>query len=446
MCAAYDNVGSGLPMYLLATEIIGYGGHDFAFAPYGAYWRALQVVHAGAPQRAQGSIWCFIVSMGFLDLGLWGFFIERRSSLGLRFTVLLMHVMFVGAVFILDPTLDWRIHEEPWYIGLYGVLVLLTLVQYFYTAGSSPGYVIDVMRAGSMMHATFVNTAALSKQSNSRNGNTNSPTSHAQLQKLSAMTPTSWAQMVVDLYPPGSNSSNLFNTHHCLLGIGLALTAGLFRTVPPKSNGVLISTIMSLKNPHILLLLIIRVKVLLPTSFCSHLVLGTAMTVINASFNLIITAYGLEHALAKRTIVVFGEFLMWYISEETILCIWTAVLYIESLRLDVDKAWWKDFVGVILLAVLIFILIFLLLLWLFHSYIAVTNQTTYEVARRKRIFYLRGVPERVHPFSRGICRNLYDFCCSSQKGYILEAVPPREELEARAARYTCRDVICCRCC
>ncbi|AQK54205.1 Protein S-acyltransferase 10 [Zea mays] len=138
---------------------------------------------------------------------------ERRSSLGLRFTVLLMHVMFVGAVFILDPTLDWRIHEEPWYIGLYGVLVLLTLVQYFYTAGSSPGYVIDVMRAGSMMHATFVNTAALSKQSNSRNGNTNSPTSHAQLQKLSAMTPTSWAQMVVDLYPPGSNSRDWTCTH-----------------------------------------------------------------------------------------------------------------------------------------------------------------------------------------------------------------------------------------
>lgn len=97
----------------------------------------------------------------------------------------------------------------------------------------------------------------------------------------------------------------------------------------------------------------------------------------------------------------------WYIFEETILCIWTAALYIESLRIDMDKAWydmfsskfhlaahllwilcfqfgrrffcyvglgsfssyyrWKDFVGVILLAVLIFILIFLLLLWLFHS-------------------------------------------------------------------------------
>jgi hypothetical protein len=42
MCAAYDNAGSGLPIYLLATEIIGYSGHDFAFAPYGAYWRALR--------------------------------------------------------------------------------------------------------------------------------------------------------------------------------------------------------------------------------------------------------------------------------------------------------------------------------------------------------------------------------------------------------------------
>lgn len=105
------------------------------------------------------------------------------------------------------------------------------------------------------------------RQSNSRNGNTNSPTSRAQLQKLSTMTPTSsWGQLVMDLYPPGSSSrysfepltiekfflleakmslevaegvfvlvllylphSNMFNVHHCLLGIGLALTAGLFR-------------------------------------------------------------------------------------------------------------------------------------------------------------------------------------------------------------------------
>jgi 9beta-pimara-7,15-diene oxidase len=49
MCVAYDNVGSDLPMYLLATEIIGYGGHDFAFAPYGAYRRALRKLRQLAP-------------------------------------------------------------------------------------------------------------------------------------------------------------------------------------------------------------------------------------------------------------------------------------------------------------------------------------------------------------------------------------------------------------
>ncbi|KAF8765416.1 hypothetical protein HU200_008561 [Digitaria exilis] len=316
----------------------------------------------------------------------------RRSSLGLRFMVLLMHVLFVGAVFILDPTLDWRIHEEPWYIGVYGVLVLLALVQYFYTAGSSPGYVVDVMRTGSTMHATFVNTAALSKQSNSRNGNINSPTSRAQLQKLSTMTPTSsWAQIVMDLYPPGTSSRDW--------------TCGYCRIVqPPRTRHCHDCDKCVLQFDH-------------------HCIwLGTC--------------------IGKKNHCRFW----WYIFEETILSVWTVALYIESLRLDVDKAWWKDFVGVILLAVLIFILIFLLLLLGFHSYIALTNQTTYEVARRKRIFYLRGVPERVHPFSKGICRNIYDFCCSSQKGYILEALPPTEELEARAARYTCRDVICCRCC
>lgn len=80
------------------------------------------------------------------------------------------------------------------------------------------------------------------------------------------------------------------------------------------------------------------------------------------------------------------------------------------------------------------------------SYLALTNQTTYEIARWKRISYLRGVPTKVHPFSKGICRNLYDLCLSRQKGYVLEAVPPLEELEARARPYTCQDVICCRCC
>ena len=56
-----------------------------------------------------------LCSRGVLIWASVGFFCSaRRSSVGLRFMVLLMHVLFVGAVFVLDPSLGWRIHEEPW--------------------------------------------------------------------------------------------------------------------------------------------------------------------------------------------------------------------------------------------------------------------------------------------------------------------------------------------
>ncbi|KAL5211642.1 hypothetical protein ABZP36_022489 [Zizania latifolia] len=333
-------------------------------------------------------IWSWAPCVFFLIQCLGFSLAARRSSLGLKFMVLLMHAVFVGAVFLLDLTLDRRIHEEPWYIGVYGVLVLVTLVQYFYTAGSSPGYVIDVLKAGSAMHATYINTATLSKQSSSKNGSLNSP----QLEKLNPVTSTSsWLQQVVNLYPPGSSNRDWTCTY-CRV------------VQPPRTRHCHDCDKCVLQFDH-------------------HCIwLGTC--------------------IGKKNHCRFW----WYIFEETILCVWTAALYIESLHLDIDKAWWKDFIGVILLAVLIFILIFLLLLLLFHTYIALTNQTTYEVARRKRIFYLRGLPDRVHPFSKGICRNIYSFCFSKEKGFDLEAVPPLEDLEARAAPYTCRDIICCRCC
>jgi len=87
------------------------------------------------------------------------------------------------------------------------VLVLITLVQYFYTAGSSPGYVIDAMQAGGRMHATFINTDNLSKQSSSKHGSLKSPMSGPQLEKLNPVSSTSsWLQQIVDLYPPGSSN------------------------------------------------------------------------------------------------------------------------------------------------------------------------------------------------------------------------------------------------
>lgn len=58
----------------------------------------------------------------------------------------------------------------------------------------------------------------------------------------------------------------------------------------------------------------------------------------------------------------------------------------------------------------------------------------------------RGIPEKVHPFSKGICKNLYTFCCSGHSIRDLEVVPTMEDIEARSRPYTCLDVIVCRCC
>lgn len=136
----------------------------------------------------------------------------------------------------------------------------------------------------------------------------------------------------------------------------------------------------------------------------------------------------------------------WYIFEETILCFWTGILYVSFWSSNVIKTWWKDLIMIVLFAVLAFCFIFLFLLLLFHSYLALTNQTTFELARRRRISYFRGIPRSVSPFSKGICGNLYMFCCSCDSIYTLEAVPPIEELKDRARPYTCLGAISCQCC
>ncbi|KAL5213783.1 hypothetical protein ABZP36_002935 [Zizania latifolia] len=135
----------------------------------------------------------------------------------LRVIVLVLHALFIGAVFLLDPTLKRRIHEAKWCMILYGIMVLLTLVQYLYTANSSPGYVPDMLRAGSAMHATFINTATLSKQASSKNGSLNSAMSHSKIEQQNpqSIQPSSLPQ-VMDLYPPGTSSRD-FTCPYCRL-------------------------------------------------------------------------------------------------------------------------------------------------------------------------------------------------------------------------------------
>ncbi|KQJ84045.1 hypothetical protein BRADI_5g18331v3 [Brachypodium distachyon] len=296
--------------------------------------------------------------------------------------VLLLHVLFIGAVFLLDPTLRRQIRQDKWCMNLYGALVLLTLVQYLYTANSCPGYVGDMLRAGSGMHATFINTATLSKQASSKNRSLNSAMSRSKIeQQIAQPTIPSSFLALMDLYPPGSSSRDLTCSHCHLIQ-------------PPRTKHCHDCEKCVLQFDH----------------HCAWL--GTC--------------------IGKRNHCRFW----WYVLEQAILATWTVALYIQFLHVDINESWLKGLTGLILLVALSLITIVLLILLILHTYLALTNQTTYEIARKKRISYL----------SKGICRNLYDLCLSRPEGYVLEAVPPLEELEARARPYTCRDVICCRCC
>uniref|UniRef100_A0A6N2NIC2 Uncharacterized protein n=1 Tax=Salix viminalis TaxID=40686 RepID=A0A6N2NIC2_SALVM len=99
-----------------------------------------------------------------------------------------------------------------------------------------------------------------------------------------------------------------------------------------------------------------------------------AMIVTNVFSSLTIIVFGLGRALAGEIIVNFGEFYpsevpcakivmdgMWYIFEETALCLWTGILYITYLKANILRVWWKDAVMILLLVTLSIALILLLI-------------------------------------------------------------------------------------
>jgi palmitoyltransferase len=47
----------------------------------------------------------------------------------------------------------------------------------------------------------------------------------------------------------------------------------------------------------------------------------------------------------------------------------------------------------------------------FHTYLALSNKTTWEVLSRKKITYLNNMPENYNPFTLGVRGNLYFYCC-----------------------------------
>ncbi|XP_055803289.1 protein S-acyltransferase 10-like isoform X2 [Solanum dulcamara] len=293
----------------------------------------------------------------------------RRSTFCLRIALVMLHLIYVGVLFVFDKDLIHKTKEEPWYTTVYLILFAATLVQYFITSGSSPR-----------------------QPASSKNGEVVITIDRNQLgSDLQGRGTMAWTKLVMDMYPTGTSLRSV-TCSYCDV------------VQPPRA-----------KHCH----------------DCDKCVL---------QFD--------HHCVWLGTCIGQGNHcpFWWYICGETALSLWTGTLYIQFLKSDISKPWWLYAIMILLLVTLFFCLIFLLLLLLFHSYLILTNQTTYELVRRRRIQYLRNIPERVYPFSKGACRNLFEFCCAQRSKYRMEPLPTGQELEEKLRPYTCTDVLSCRCC
>uniref|UniRef100_A0A7N2MSB3 Uncharacterized protein n=1 Tax=Quercus lobata TaxID=97700 RepID=A0A7N2MSB3_QUELO len=94
------------------------------------------------------------------------------------------------------------------YTSLYLFLFFATLVQYFITSSSSPGYVIDAMRTMNEANSRMQKASMASKQpASSNNGSLVITVDGSQsARNLLASNSMSWSKLVMDMYPPGTSA------------------------------------------------------------------------------------------------------------------------------------------------------------------------------------------------------------------------------------------------
>jgi len=88
---------------------------------------------------------------------------------------------------------------------------------------------------------------------------------------------------------------------------------------------------------------------------------------------------------------------------------------------------------ILVVAFVLFIMFWLPLgLWGFHTYLILTNQTTWEVSKRRKITYLQEVPEDEFPFDIGFFGNIKEFFTMGRSN-IVWMVP--EDINTRIKKF-----------
>lgn len=110
-----------------------------------------------------------------------GFTESTRGSWRSRLCMILLHIFVVAALFPLNSELRRETVLHPWVTALYIALVIITLVQYWYTAGSNPGYLVEELEkdvdADADMKRTLTDlTSVKSQERATKNGGENGST------------------------------------------------------------------------------------------------------------------------------------------------------------------------------------------------------------------------------------------------------------------------------
>jgi len=111
-----------------------------------------------------------------------------------------------------------------------------------------------------------------------------------------------------------------------------------------------------------------------------------------------------------------------YLFVQTFFVGWNCSLLIPAYRTADSISGWFSLNALVFASSLIVFTVFFISfgLFVFHCYLAATNQTTWETVKRHKITYLKDLDHEILPFDRGVARNIKDFLSMHRAGYIWE--------------------------
>ena len=135
-----------------------------------------------------------------------------------------------------------------------------------------------------------------------------------------------------------------------------------------------------------------------------------------------------------------------YLFTETAGIIWA--FHISNTGVRVYDTWdlifAKNAGPVIMSFVLFLFILFVGGLFGFHVFCVFTNQTTWEISRKQKISYLKGVPNNVYAFDKGPARNAFDFCCAPPPArYQMKSLQELRQFSKKETIWENRYWVCC---